>query len=84
MMEDKDKILDEIFGNDPLGLLDVKIKISNTKSVDERLLNSFYEINDFIEKHQREPKPDLNNISEYQLYSRLNANLLTNKKSKLA
>ena len=32
---------------------------------------SFDEINDFIEKNEREPKPDPTNISEYKLYSTL-------------
>jgi hypothetical protein len=71
MMEDKDKILDDIFSNDPLGLLNVKPKTSNVKSADERLSNSFEEINDFISKNEREPAPNPSNISEYQLYSRL-------------
>jgi len=44
-MEDKDKILDEIFSNDPLGLLNVKPKTSNVKTADERLSASFEEIN---------------------------------------
>jgi hypothetical protein len=70
-MEDKDKILDDIFSNDPLGLLNVKPKTSNVKSADERLSNSFEEINDFISKNEREPAPNPSNISEYQLYSRL-------------
>jgi len=70
-MEDKDKILDEIFSNDPLGLLDVKPKVSNVKTADERLSASFEEINDFIAKNDREPQPNPSNISEYQLYSRL-------------
>ncbi len=71
MMEDKDKILDEIFSNDPLGLLNVKPKTSNIKTADERLSASFEEINDFISKNEREPAPNPSNISEYQLYSRL-------------
>ena len=71
MIEDKDKILDEIFSNDPLGLLNVKPKTSNVKTADERLSNSFEEINDFITKNEREPAPNPSNISEYQLYSRL-------------
>jgi hypothetical protein len=71
MIEDKDKILDEIFSNDPLGLLNVKPKTSNVKTADERLSNSFEEINDFISKNEREPAPNPSNISEYQLYSRL-------------
>jgi hypothetical protein len=71
MMEDKDKILDDIFSNDPFGLLNVKPKTSNVKSADERLSASFEEINDFIAKNDREPQPNPSNISEYQLYSRL-------------
>jgi hypothetical protein len=70
-MEDKDKILDDIFSNDPFGLLDVKPKTSNVKTADERLSASFEEINDFISKYDREPQPNPSNISEYQLYSRL-------------
>lgn len=68
---DKDKVLDEIFNSDPLGLLIVKPKASNTKSPDERLSASFQEINEFYEKHKREPEPNIKNVSEYQLYSRL-------------
>lgn len=70
-MEDKDKVLDEIFSNDPLGLLNVKPKSSNVKTTDERLSNSFEEINDFISKNEREPAPNPTNPTEYQLYSRL-------------
>jgi len=71
MIEDKDKILDDIFSNDPFGLLNVKPKTSNVKTADERLSASFEEINEFISKNQREPQPNPSNISEYQLYSRL-------------
>lgn len=70
-MEDKDKILDDIFSNDPFGLLNVKPKTSNVKTTDERLSASFEEINEFISKNDREPEPNPSNISEYQLYSRL-------------
>lgn len=70
-MENKDKILDDIFSNDPLGLLNIKLKTSNVKTADERLSNSFEEINAFISKNEREPAPNPSNISEYQLYSRL-------------
>jgi hypothetical protein len=71
MIDDKDKILDEIFSNDPLGLLNVILKTTNVKTADERLSNSFEEINAFIAKNDREPAPNPSNISEYQLYSRL-------------
>ena len=70
-MEDKDKILDDIFSNDPLGLLNVKLKTSNVKTADETTLSRFREINEFIDKNNREPKPNLSDPIEYSLYSRL-------------
>ena len=71
MMEDKDKILDDIFSNDPLGLLNIKLKTSNVKTADETTLSRFREINEFIDKNNREPKPNLSDPIEYSLYSRL-------------
>ena len=68
---DKDKVLDEIFNSDPMGLLDVKAKSSSALNADERLTASFQEINEFFERHNREPQPNVGNISEYQLYCRL-------------
>lgn len=68
---DKEQVLNDIFNSDPLGLLIIKPKVSNFKSSEERLAASFLEINDFYEKHKREPQPNISNISEYQLYSRL-------------
>jgi hypothetical protein len=68
---DKNQVLDDIFNNDPFGILNVKPKTSNLKSEDERLLNSFNEINDFVEKNNKLPEPNASNISEYQLYKRL-------------
>jgi T5orf172 domain-containing protein len=68
---DKDKILDDIFNNDPLGLLNFKPKNSNTRTADERLLASFQEINDFVDNSGKEPEANIGNISEFQLYSRL-------------
>ena len=70
-MKDKESILKEIFENDPFGLLNVKPKKSAARTDNERLAASFDEINDFIEKNEREPKPDSTNISEYKLYSTL-------------
>ena len=70
-MKDKASILNEIFEDDPFGLLNVKPKKSAARTSDERLATSFDEINDFIEKNEREPKPDPANISEYKLYSTL-------------
>ena len=68
---DKDQVLDEIFNSDPTGLLDVKPKNSPALNADERLISSFQDINEFFEKYKREPQPNIENISEYQLYSRL-------------
>jgi len=68
---DKDKTLDDIFNNDPLGLLNAKPKKSNVQTADERLLASFQEINDFIENNGKEPTANPSNISEFQLYYRL-------------
>ena len=41
MQTDKDKVLDEIFSNDPFGLLNVKPSSSPARSADERLVASF-------------------------------------------
>ncbi len=68
---DKNKLLDEIFNNDPLRLLAVKPKTANVKTAEQRLIASFAEINDFIRANDREPEPNTGNISEYQLYTRL-------------
>ena len=51
---DKNSILDDIFNNDPFDILNVKPKSSGAKTTDERLLNSFQEINDFVEKNKRD------------------------------
>ena len=68
---DKDKVLDNIFNNDPLGLLNFKPKNSNARTAAERLLASFQEINNFVDSNGNEPKANPSNISEFQLYSRL-------------
>ena len=68
---DKNKVLDEIFNSDSTGLLNIKPKKSLTLNDDERLIESFQEINEFFEKHNREPEPVEENISECKLYYRL-------------
>jgi len=80
---DKDKTLDDIFNDDPLGLLNVKPKVSSARNADERLVASFHEIIDFYEKNNKEPEPNSKNISEYLLYSRLK-NLREDENKKLA
>ena len=69
---DNDKKLQDIFENDPLGLLNVKPATSPARNEDERLLASFQEINDFYEKNKKEPEQG-GGIQEHQLYSRLTA-----------
>nr|WP_315214112.1 GIY-YIG nuclease family protein [uncultured Flavobacterium sp.] len=68
---DKNKVLDDIFNNDEFDILNVKPKIAYARNADERLLASFNEVNEFIEKYNKEPQPNPANISEFQLYSRL-------------
>lgn len=70
MIFDKDKMLDEIFGNDPLGLLQVKPSSSPARNADERLVSSFEEINSFYEANTKEPEQS-SDISERTLYARL-------------
>jgi hypothetical protein len=67
---DKESVLNEIFSNDPFGLLTVKPSSSPARSEDERLIASFQEINDFYEENNREPNAG-GGIQEHQLYSRL-------------
>lgn len=68
---DKNKVLSDIFGDDPLGLLNVKAKVCNVRTADERLVSSFEEINVFVEKNNREPESNIGDIMEHQLYARL-------------
>lgn len=70
---DKDKILNEIFANDPFGLLDIKATSLSARTEDERLIVSFEEINEYYKKNGCEPQPDGDNIQEFTLYSRLKA-----------
>jgi hypothetical protein len=68
---DKDQVLNEIFNSDQFGILDVKPFVSNTRSSDERLIDSFVEIKEFYQNHNRAPEPNTDNINEYKLYTRL-------------
>lgn len=69
-MADKNKILQDIFDSDPLGLLNIKPATSPARNEDERLIASFQEISDFYEKHKREPEQG-GGIQEHQLFARL-------------
>jgi hypothetical protein len=67
---DKDKLLKNIFEDDPLGLLNIKPTTAPARNEDERLVASFQEINDFYEKNNREPLQG-GGIQEHQLFARL-------------
>lgn len=68
---DIDKELEKIFSSDELNLLIVKPKVSNSITSDERLIRSFEEINDFIDKNGRLPESNTDNILERSLCFRL-------------
>lgn len=68
---DINKELDKIFNDDELNLLNVKPKTSNNCSVDERLIRSFEEINEFIDKNKTLPNSSTDNILERSLFFRL-------------
>ena len=70
-MQDKEQLLNEIFSDDPFGLLNVSPKKSYAKSSDERLAASFEAVNDFVAEFNREPQPNPSNITEFQLYATL-------------
>lgn len=72
-MSDKtNKKLEDIFSNDPFGLL-VEKEPGETHhtSEEERLIESFQEISDFYEEHGYAPRED-GDLGEYLLYQRLN------------
>lgn len=68
---DIDKELEKIFNNDELNLLNVKPKVSKSITSDERLVRSFEEINDFIDKNGKLPEANTDNILERSLCYRL-------------
>lgn len=81
-MSNKKKIsLDDIFNDDEFGLLDSKEKASNIKTADQRLIDSFEEINAFVDKNGREP--NTSSMSEYGLLARLK-NIRENEQQKIS
>lgn len=66
---EKDSLL-KILQDDDLGLLNIKPKRA-AFTVDERLLQSFEQINDFIRQHGEEPESNPADILEFQLFNRL-------------
>lgn len=66
---DKEEVLNNIFSNDPLGILEIKAK-NPVITPDDRLRASFEEINSFFEIHNREPQR-CTDMNERGLFSRL-------------
>lgn len=82
-MSSKKKIsLDDIFNDDDFGLLDAKAKTSNVKSEDDRIIDSFEEINTFYDKNGREP--NASSMSEYGLLAKLKNFREDEEKKKIA
>ena len=67
-MLDFNSELKKILNEDPLGIL--KIRVSQVTTIDQKLKDSFEEINTFIEENSREPQENMD-ITERKLYSRL-------------
>jgi hypothetical protein len=64
--------LEDIFNDDDLGILTPDpVKESTNKSDDQRLIDSFMEINSFFEINSQAPSMDSSDIHEHKLYSRL-------------
>jgi hypothetical protein len=68
-MAKKKLTIDDIFDDDDFGLLDSKAKTSNVKTDEDRLVDSFEEINAFFDKNKREPNKS--SMSEYGLLAKL-------------
>jgi predicted DNA-binding transcriptional regulator len=68
-MAKKKLTIDDIFDDDDFGLLDSKAKTSAVKTDEERLIDSFEEINSFFDKNNREPNKS--SMSEYGLMAKL-------------
>lgn len=68
-MAKKKLTIDDIFNDDDFGLLESKVKTSTVKTDEERLIDSFEEINAFIDKNEREPNKS--SMSEYGLMAKL-------------
>ena len=75
------KTLDDIFNEDDFGLLDSNEKKSVIKTDEDRLLESFEEINSFFEKNKREPSTS--SIAEYSLLARLKEFRSNEKKKRI-
>jgi len=69
-MSKKKLSIEDIFEDDDLGILESKSKTSSVKSEDQRLIDSFEEVNSFIDSNEKEPEQG-NGITEMRLQLRL-------------
>jgi hypothetical protein len=81
MSNKKNISLDDIFKDDAFGLLDSTAKPSNVRTADQRLIDSFEDLNAFIDKNKREP--NTLSMSEYGLFARLK-NIRENEQQKIS
>jgi hypothetical protein len=65
------RTLDEVFSNDPLGLLEVSVTKSKKLSNYAIYYDTFEELKGFIEENGREPEIEADNIHEAKLAARL-------------
>ncbi|MFP5082014.1 GIY-YIG nuclease family protein [Pedobacter sp. JCM 36344] len=75
------KTLDDIFDDDASGLLNQKEKSTNLNTDEDRLIDSFEEINAFYEKNNSEPSTG--SMSEYSLSARLRGFRSNDSKKKI-
>jgi len=75
------KTLDDIFDDDDFGLLNPKEKSANLKTDEDRLIDSFEEINTFYEKNNSEPSTA--SMPEYNLSARLKGFRSNDSKKKI-
>lgn len=79
---DREDLL-KIIASDDLGLLKIKTPTGSKPTADERLANSFYEITAFYKKNGKEPEPNIADMQEFQLFSRLDALRKNKEKAEL-
>ena len=78
---ERKKKLQDLFDNDPLGLLDIK-PLASVRNEDNVLVSKFQEIIDFYQQNQRLPLEN-NGVNEHTLYSRLRDFRETESKRKI-
>lgn len=81
-MSKKKLSIEDIFDDDDLGILESKSSKSAVKSEDQRLIDSFEEINSFIDSNGKEPEKG-NGITEMRLQLRLQGFRISDHKKEI-